>query len=229
MIEIKQVKTQDEVNYTFVEKLMHTAFPQEERRDTVQQREYSDNNPRFCNNIILENGNSIGMISYWTMGDFYYIEHFAIDPSLRNGGYGKRVLEMIKKQLKGPIVLEVEEPNDEMSTRRIHFYKRLEFTLHKKPYIQPPYRKGDSGLPMLLMTYGDIDIEEPNDEMSTRRIHFYKRLEFTLHKKPYIQPPYRKGDSGLPMLLMTYGDIDMESDFEKVKKTLYKEVYGQEI
>ena len=71
MIEIKQVKTQDEVNYTFVEKLMHTAFPQEERRDTVQQREYSDNNPRFCNNIILENGNSIGMISYWTMGDFY--------------------------------------------------------------------------------------------------------------------------------------------------------------
>lgn len=49
---------------------MHTAFPQEERRDTVQQREYSDNNPRFCNNIILENGNSIGMISYWTMGDF---------------------------------------------------------------------------------------------------------------------------------------------------------------
>ena len=158
MIEIKQVKTQDEVNYTFVEKLMHTAFPQEERRDTVQQREYSDNNPRFCNNIILENGNNIGMISYWTMGDFYYIEHFAIDPSLRNGGYGKRVLEM-----------------------------------------------------------------------STRRIHFYKRLEFTLHKKPYIQPPYRKGDSGLPMLLMTYGDIDMESDFEKVKKTLYKEVYGQEI
>lgn len=70
MIEIKQVKTQDEVNYTFAEKLMHTAFPQEERRDTVQQREYSDNNLRFCNNIILENGNSIGMISYWTMGDF---------------------------------------------------------------------------------------------------------------------------------------------------------------
>ena len=37
-----------------------------------------------------------------------------------------------------------------------------------------------------------------------------------------MQPPYRKGDNGLPMLLMTYGDIDMESDFEKVKKTLIK-------
>lgn len=177
MIEIKQVKAQDEVNYTFVEKLMHTAFPQEERRDTVQQREYSDNNPRFCNNIILENGNSIGMISYWTMGDFTISNISLLIPASETEGM-ENVCWNDKKQLKGPIVLEV---------------------------------------------------EEPNDEMSTRRIHFYKRLEFTLHKKPYIQPPYRKGDSGLPMLLMTYGDIDMESDFEKVKKTLYKEVYGQEI
>lgn len=156
---------------------MHTAFPQEERRDTVQQREYSDNNPRFCNNIILENGNSIGMISYWTMGDFTISNISLLIPASETEGM-ENVCWNDKKQLKGPIVLEV---------------------------------------------------EEPNDEMSTRRIHFYKRLEFTLHKKPYIQPPYRKGDSGLPMLLMTYGDIDMESDFEKVKKTLYKEVYGQEI
>lgn len=177
MIEIKQVKTQDEVNYTFVEKLMHTAFPQEERRDTVQQREYSDNNLRFCNNIILENGNSIGMISYWTMGDFTISNILLLIP-VSETAVMENVYWNDKKQLKGPIVLEV---------------------------------------------------EEPNDEMSTRRIHFYKRLEFTLHKKPYMQPPYRKGDNGLPMLLMTYGDIDMESDFEKVKKTLYKEVYGQEI
>ena len=100
MIEIKQVKTQDEVNYTFVEKLMHTAFPQEERRDTVQQREYSDNNLRFCNNIILENGNSIGMISYWTMGDFYYIENFAFYPSLRNGRLWKTCTGNDKKTIK---------------------------------------------------------------------------------------------------------------------------------
>ena len=177
MIEIKRVKTQDEVHYTFVEQLMHTAFPQEERRDTLQQREYSDNNPLFCSNIILEDEKPIGMISYWKMKDFFYIEHFAIDTTLRNGGYGKRVLEAIKQELHGPIVLEV---------------------------------------------------EEPTDEMSTRRINFYNRLDFILHEKPYMQPPYRKGDSGLPMFLMTCGEIDMEKDFEKVKRALYKEVYGQE-
>ncbi len=67
------------------------------------------------------------MISYWTMGDFYYIKHFAIDAASETEVM-ETYMEMIKKQLKGPIVLEVEEPNDEMSTRRIHFYKRLEFT-----------------------------------------------------------------------------------------------------
>ena len=87
--------------------------------------EYSDSNPLFCNNVIVEDGKPVGMISYWDMGDFYYIEHFAIDPSLRNGGYGKRVLESIQTKLQGPIVLEVEEPTEEMRIRRINFYKRL--------------------------------------------------------------------------------------------------------
>ena len=178
MIEIKQVKTENQELYGFVEELMHTAFPAQERRDTHQQREYSDSNPLFCNNVIVEDGKPVGMISYWDMGDFYYIEHFAIDPSLRNGGYGKRVLESIQTKLQGPI---------------------------------------------------DLEVEEPTEEMSIRRINFYKRLNFTLHEKPYMQPPYRTGDSGLPMLLMTYGDIDMEKDFDKVKNMLYKEVYGQPV
>lgn len=178
MIEIKQVKTHDELDYSFVEQLMHTAFPKEERRDTLQQREYSNTHPLFCNNIILEDKKPVGMISYWNMRDYYYIEHFAIDPNLRNGGYGKRVLEVIKEQLQGPIVLEV---------------------------------------------------EKPTDEMSTRRINFYKRLGFTLNERPYMQPPYRKGDNSLPMFLMVYGEIDMDINFEKVKNTIYKEVYGQEV
>lgn len=47
MIEIKQVKTENQELYGFVEELMHTAFPAQERRDTPQQREYSDSNPPF--------------------------------------------------------------------------------------------------------------------------------------------------------------------------------------
>lgn len=174
MIEIKQVTTKDQASYAFVEELMHTAFPEQERRDTPQQREYSDNNPLFFNNIIVENDKPIGMISYWNMGDFYYIEHFAIDPAQRNGGYGKRVLESVKELLQAPIVLEVEEPTDEMSTRRIGFYNRLEFILHEKPYMQPPYHEGDTELPMFLMTYGAINMEEE-----------FERVKSVIYKEVY--------------------------------------------
>ena len=65
MIEIKQVKTENQELYGFVEELMHTAFPAQERRDTPQQREYSDSNPLFCNNVIVEDEKTVGMISYW--------------------------------------------------------------------------------------------------------------------------------------------------------------------
>lgn len=165
MIEVKQVTTQDEVHYAFVEALMHTAFPQEERRDTPQQREYSDHHPQFHNNIVLQGNTPIGMISYWNMGDFFYIEHFAIDPARRNGGYGKQVLQVLQQKLQAPLVLEVEKPEDEFSIRRIGFYQREGFTLHEKPYMQPPYRPTDSGLPMLLMTSGPIDMTQRFEEV----------------------------------------------------------------
>lgn len=174
-MEIKQVTTKDTAHYAFVESVMLAAFPAQERRDTPEQRAYSDNNPLFFNNIILEGGTPAGMISYWNFGDFGYIEHFAIAPALRNGGYGRRALEKMKELLKGmPIVLEVEEPTDEMSARRIGFYRRLGFVLHEKPYMQPPYRKGDAGLPMFLMSCGEWDME-----------HEFERIKATIYRNVY--------------------------------------------
>ena len=107
----------------------------------------------FYNNIILENDVPIGIVSFWNFNDFYYIEHFAISPDYRNGGYGKKVLEYLNQQISAPIVLEVELPETEMSKRRINFYKRIGYKLIQEEYYQPPYRKQDNKLPMFLMVY----------------------------------------------------------------------------
>lgn len=174
MIEIQQVKTKDEADYRFVEELMLTAFPEAERRDTPQQREYSDHHPLFRSHIVRNDEQPIGMVSYWDFGDFFYIEHFAISPSLRNGGYGGKVLAMLQEQLKKPIVLEVEEPTDELSTRRIGFYQRQGFTLHHHPYMQPPYRPSDTSFPMFLMSCGNLDMDKE-----------FERVRDTLHREVY--------------------------------------------
>ncbi len=44
-----------------------------------------------------------------------------------------------------------------------------------------------------------------------------------------MQPPYREGDNYLPMKLMAKGELDRGTDFELIKRTLYKEVYQIEL
>ncbi|MGL4520612.1 MAG: GNAT family N-acetyltransferase [Phocaeicola sp.] len=177
MIKLRKIKTTDEKEYTFVENLLVTAFPEVERRENDAQRFYTDNNSHFHCYIIEEEEQLIGFVNLWKFDIFCYVEHIAIDPNLRNGGYGKQLLDKIK-EIAGnlPIILEVEHPNDEMSSRRINFYKRADFTLHELPYIQPPYRVGGQELPLYLMSYGNINMERE-----------YKKIKSEIHREVYNQ------------------------------------------
>lgn len=144
-------------HYNFIEELLQSAFPQEERRDNKLQREYTDQKKNFrCNLIQTCQGTSIGTITYWDFTDFIYIEHLAIDKHQQGKGYGTQALQTLLEENKRPILLEVEipiRPND-LAFRRIGFYKRLGFRIRRIPYKQPPYRTGDDWLPMKLMTIG---------------------------------------------------------------------------
>lgn len=70
-----------------------------------------------------------------------------------------------------------------------------------------------------------IEVEIPNDELSKRRVGFYVRSGFVLSQQNYQQPPYREEDPWTDMFLMSYGDIDLASLHEEVKKIIYLEVY----
>ena len=174
MITIKRIRTTHVEHYDFVEKLLVSAFPREERRELELQRDHTDEHPLFYNNIIFHDNVPVGFITYWDFDDFYYIEHFAIAPEARNGGFGHKVLKYIDDKLTKPIVLEVEVPIDEMSIRRIGFYSRLGYKLWERKYLQPPYRKGDEYIPMYLMVKGDLD--------STKD---FERIKQKLYSKVY--------------------------------------------
>lgn len=160
-------------HYPFMEHLLVTAFPPEERRDQKQQRSNADHNPLFRNALITEQGHPVGLLTYWDFSDFVYIEHFAIDEDLRNQGYGQKALSLLKEQIQCPIVLEAEEPTDEISRRRIGFYQRQGFLLQEIPYLQPPYRPGDKWFPLKLMTYGRIN---PTTDFTIIRDTIYREV-----------------------------------------------------
>ena len=112
MIRLQRITTADTDLYSYMEKLMTQSFPSEEYRELEELRKYTDTKTHFYNNIIFHNNTPVGLITYWDFGHFYYIEHFAIDPTQRNGGYGKSVLNHLCQLLKHPIVLEVEIPEE---------------------------------------------------------------------------------------------------------------------
>ncbi|MCD8091874.1 MAG: GNAT family N-acetyltransferase [Bacteroides sp.] len=107
-----------------------------------------------------------------------------------------------------------------------HFYYVEHFA------VDPAQRNGGHGknvlnhLCQLLEHPIILEVEVPNEEMAQRRINFYQRHGFSLWEVPYQQPPYKAGDGYLPMLLMAYGDIQCENDFDKVKEHIYREVYN---
>ena len=106
-----------------------------------------------------------GFLAVWEFESFIYIEHFAVDPALRNSGTGSAMLKELVKQYQKPICLEVELPEDELTRRRIGFYKRNGFVFNEYPYIQPPISKGKSPVPLRIMTYGEAITRETFEAM----------------------------------------------------------------
>lgn len=183
-------------DYAFAEKLLIDAFPSDEYRELAQWRDFTENNPLFTLYKITDSGEDAGFISIWDFPEFRYAEHFAILPSMRNRCLGSRVLEYLDRMSDKPIVLEVEEPVDEITRRRVGFYERNGFRLMDGDYLQPPYKPGSASLPMRIMTKGAT----------------------TLATKSNVGSPESAA--------LGHNDNNDSLSLEKIKETLYRYVYG---
>lgn len=167
-------------DYYFCEQLYLNAFPASERRTPEQQRHVVDHNPlfRFC--TIQVEGKTVGFLSYWELPAFIYVEHFAVDASLRGQNIGFMTMQELHKKSTKPIILEVERPDTEIARRRIRFYERCGYTLWNREYLQPPYQDGYTPLPLLLMCHGHLTEAED-----------FSRIKETLYKEVYHYQPER--------------------------------------
>lgn len=107
----------------------------------------------------------VGFLAVWEFAEFIFIEHFAVDPKLRNSGTGSGMLQELVKLSKKPVCLEVELPDAELARRRIGFYERNGFVFNDYPYMQPPISKGKSPVPLRIMTYGKAVSQEEFEQI----------------------------------------------------------------
>lgn len=174
MIELKEIRITDKEQYRYFENILQTNFPVCEYRPLNELKTVIEERKEFKANLIVHDNIPIGILSFWDFDKFYYIEHFAIESKKRKGGLGGKTIAEFCKKSEKPIVLEVEIPEDEISSRRIEFYQRHKFMLWEKEYLQPPYRKGDNYFPLQLMVYGNLSPE-----------HDFIQIRNTLHREVY--------------------------------------------
>ena len=175
MLKLTPIHTSDK-RYAFVEELMQSSFPEVERREDTAQRENTDHNPLFTVNLVTdekEDGTTlqVGFITVWSFDDFHYLEHFATSPAVRNHGYGQKIMETLLKEMNGLVVLEVEEPLDELTSRRVCFFQRCGFKLCQRNYIQPAYRPDGESIPLKIMFYGQDSLENNFEKVRDTLYH----------------------------------------------------------
>lgn len=131
--------------------LYEEAFCSSERRTVAQLKRMIGTTPAMHFNMIESDGELCGLFVYWDMDDFYFLEHLAVAPQMRNRKIGQQVLDHVESRLPGTRLLEVEPAEDELTTRRVNFYRRNGYRVLDKSYVQPSYEDFGDAAPLWIM------------------------------------------------------------------------------
>ncbi len=143
--------------------IYESSFPTDERRYFESVLDLIKKDSEFEFYAVMRNGKPVGLFSSWHLGNFMFIEHFAISEKYRGWGIGQQILETWLAEQSLPVILETERPEDDLTRRRIEFYERAGFRIWSTDYLQPAYSFDKNPVPLLLMVHGDIDSNETLD------------------------------------------------------------------
>ena len=138
--------------------LYETSFPPNERRtrdDHLRALQDADFVPLGA----VEDGRLLADIFLWKTDGFVYLEHFAVQPELRSHGTGGKILEQLldTQQL---FLLEIEPPEDALTSRRKRFYERHGLQAQPYAHVQLPFQGGGPILPLVIMANRPITPEQ---------------------------------------------------------------------
>lgn len=154
------------------------SFPADERRTPASQAAALADS-RYRLDAWTDNGTFIGFMAWWDFGAYRYIEHIAIAPEARSGGYGKRVLQTWMGQADTPVYLEIEKVVDEHTRRRLAFYTRLGFLETPMEHEQPPYQGAGRPVPMQTLSW-------PEQMTPAQYTDFFRTLHTVVWAKLHV-------------------------------------------
>ena len=116
-------------------------------------------------------------IALWNFDTFVFVDYFAVHPRYRNLGIGQEILAEVRKMTPKDIFLEIEEPTDDMTYRRLKFYQRNQFELCQFAYHQPPIARGNAPVALSLMGSRKLEDEKEFSYIKSQIYEYaYKRF-----------------------------------------------------
>lgn len=161
--------------FTLLYRILERSFPATERGS--EELHYSEfRRPEFRCMCYEPDGIPAAFLNYFYLSDadLVFVEHFAVESTLRGKGTGSEMLRCFLEAATGSlVVLEVEPPEGETEKRRIAFYQRLGMTLNKGEYFQPEFYGKSPAIPLKLMTNRPLDDAE------------FAKVKQLIHKRIY--------------------------------------------
>ena len=159
-MQIVPIQNAEEPHFKAAWEIYREAFPPDESRTVDQQRRLL-RDPAFHFDAIQDGAECAGLIEYWDLGEFRFLDHFAVSPNLRGKGIGRLALELFLTQDARLTVLEVEPlETGAAAVRRVEFYRRSGFELNSYEYVQPSLGEGKNPVRLLIMSRpGRLDTE----------------------------------------------------------------------
>ena len=129
------------------------SFPIDEQRSLKDQMTaFEQPNYSFC--CVVEEREVLGIVAYWQILEYIFVEHFAVRQDLRGKGIGEKILKnLIDKYPDFKFILEADIPVNGISRKRIKFYESVGFNVNEYEYAQPPYDPTKKVVPMKILTY----------------------------------------------------------------------------
>ena len=101
MMQLIRITDSDDAFLKRLISLYEESFPLEERRPVEQLKRLIKSADSMHFNAVVLDGELCGLFVFWDFETFYYLEHFAIYPHLRNKKIGQQVLDYVAKNLSG--------------------------------------------------------------------------------------------------------------------------------
>lgn len=180
MIKLRRIISPEDTDFSKLVALYIESFPPEERRNISQLERLLLQRPAMFFNAVECDGQLSGLFVYWNFGDFWYLEHLAVYPDMRNKKIGQQILDFVCENLAGMRLLEVEPAEEEMAIRRVNYYQRNGYKILHKEYVQPSYNGVNSPVPLWIMgncEYSDKSLLEKHIDTIKEEVYYKPRNE----------------------------------------------------